>query len=184
MATLKLPAGKQYVPRKAERQIIVAPVRSGHAAASTYYDQFRKRQGSLTAKQGSAPQSPMRGSIPAPDSIKRRNTPLGAHRSAWEVLRNDNNEQFNKIFGPPVSNVELAERMLPTDVIRQTAANIVRKDLGLRPEKVARQYPVVHDTRLKPVRERARTPYIERGSTPLQKDAFRLLAKLKREGLL
>lgn len=153
MATLKLPAGRTYVSKRKVNVTIQAEVRSGHAASRGFFDQFKKRH--------------------RPDDvpIKRRNTPLGAAPvpAKWSAKK-------NKDWEP--SNQELAAHSLPADVIDQTICNIKRKDYGLRMEKLARQYPVVDPSRMRPGRPRERITQIEKGMPPERKAALRLLRKV------
>lgn len=155
MATLKLPAGKVYVQRRKPSQTVLAPVRAGHAHFRGFYDQFKRRK--------HVP--------PKPTEIPRSNTPLGkASRPANRFAKN------GKPFKP--SNQEIALRSLPIDIIRQTVANIVRKDLGLRMERLAHPPGYIDESRVPRRKSRApRISQMERGDTPEIRRGLKLLRK-------
>lgn len=153
MATLKLPAGRKHPQKSPQVRTLQIPIRQGHAAPSTYFDQFRKRK-----------------TRPEDVPIRRSNTPMGRANFARRTL---SAEQFKP------TNQQLSDLYLPNDVQLAHAVNIVRKDLGLRPDRLAHPVGIVDSSRLKPVKRQApRISQMERGDTPFDRKVLRLLRKV------
>lgn len=95
--------------------MVEARPRRGHAAASTFFDQFRKNRPLATKAKGQV--------ASGPTAVE---SPLSGNK-----------------WGSTLS------------ISLQTAANIIRKNMGLRQERLARLYPIVDKSRLKPVKTRS-----------------------------
>lgn len=97
--------------------MVEARPRRGHAAASTFFDQFRKNRPLATKAKGQV--------ASGPTAVE---SPLSGNK-----------------WGSTLS------------ISLQTAANIIRKNMGLRQERLARLYPTIDHSHLKPVKPRLST---------------------------